>query len=149
MDWVSTPDQRFAKESLESLDKYMSAIDADVDKRDKASKLPKGDKQTLYYRWKSAYSEWLAYYKKVGEDGINSFSAENVKANVKGFRERADAMAKELASAGVDVTPPPVGPKQPDGMFPGFQPTLLGLVGGVVLTMVGGVLVVKYMRKDS
>lgn len=130
VDWLAPSGTTYAKEYLESTNVYLDRIDGDAKKAIKDKKILANTKDSLGYRWSKFYGEWLAYYGKVQEDGINSLNAENVTANSKKYRETGDEYAKELKGKGVDVSPPPMTPAEPPPLI--GSPELVGSVIGVV-----------------
>jgi len=146
-DVLATPAQTEAKEHLEATAKQLERIDGDADKGIKAKKVPTGSKDSLGYRWKRFYGDFLSYYAKIQEEGINSLSADNVLANSKMYREKGDGFAGELKAAGVDVGPAPPEPGKPPPLIPDI-PVEVKLGAGAGLA-VGAVLLVLLLSRRA
>lgn len=142
-DDFALPSIRNAKESLEATNTYLERLDGDVDKAVKAKKISASTKDSLGYRYKRFYGDWLAYYKGIQENGIDSASAGNVKANADNYRSMGDAYAKELKDAGVATTQGPPAPADPPPILPPFSGVAVGGILGVALAFGGFALLLK------
>lgn len=101
-----------AKAEVDATDDYMRGVDNDYQAAYfKGTKLlaaqPRG--KELFLQWAAVYAEWLAFARKVGEEGISEVDGSDVEGRAQGYKRQGEAFQKQLVALlpGSSLTPVP------------------------------------------